>query len=405
MKILWITDSLPQAHGGGAATIYYHLLKHVSRQHQVFLACLVRSDEEQRQAAELGQFCQRVEAVVDRKGRRSLRTAVRVLLSDAPPLHRHFWSEELALRIQRMCLEETIDIAQIEHAHMAAYVRRLGGGPTPRRILCFHNIGRTYYRRLIPLEKRPRHKVELVLGWLRSRRWERRILRHADACLTLSTNDWRQLDAEAQRKGYVIPHGIDTEVLRPLVESPASRELLMVGNMSYLANEDALRFFAKRIFASIRAEMPGVHVTVVGRNPPRGIADGLAPESFTITGGVDSVAPYYQRAALLVVPLRAGSGVRGKILEAMAFGRPVVTTSIGCEGLDVTHGKELLIADRPSDFAACVLQLLRDPALRATLRESGRRLVEAQHSWPTVADKLLRVYEGLASLTSACRAS
>jgi len=397
MKILWITDSLPQAHSGGAATIYYNLIKQVARHHQVVLASLAHSSEEEREARTLSGFCQRIETVVVRKGRRSLRKAVRVLTSDAPPLNRHFWSEELAARIRRVCGEERIDVVQIEHAYMAPYVHCVGGGGTPRRVLSFHNIGRTYYRRLIALEKRPRLKAELVLGWLRSRRWERRILRHFDACLTLSTHDWRQLDAEAQRKGHVVPHGIDTEALQPLAETPESQELLMVGNMSYIANEDALRFFAKRIFADIRAEVPGVHVTVVGRNPPRDISEGFAPDAFTITGGVDSVTPYYRRAALLAVPLRAGSGVRGKILEAMALGRPVVSTTIGCEGLDVTHGKELLIADRPSDFAGCTLQLLRNPALRATLREAGRRLVETQHGWSKVADKLLRVYAGLAS--------
>jgi glycosyltransferase involved in cell wall biosynthesis len=170
----------------------------------------------------------------------------------------------------------------------------------------------------------------------------------------------------------------------------------MVGNMAYPPNRDGIRFFCDRVLPHIRAAVPDVRLTAVGQDPPAELNDRMPPGLITLTGFVDSVVPHYQSAALAVVPLRAGSGVRGKILEAMALGRPVVSTSIGCEGLDVAHGKHILIADSPSDFAACVARLLHEPRLCQQLAECGRQYAEGQHNWDASAGSLLRLYDALA---------
>jgi glycosyltransferase involved in cell wall biosynthesis len=114
-----------------------------------------------------------------------------------------------------------------------------------------------------------------------------------------------------------------------------------------------------------------------------------------VAGYVEDLIPWYSQAAVTVVPLRAGGGTRLKILESMALGRPVVSTTIGCEGLEVEHNRHILIADTPERFAGCVTRLLLDPALRDRIAAEARRLVEERYNWPAIGKRLLDVYNGL----------
>jgi glycosyltransferase involved in cell wall biosynthesis len=157
--------------------------------------------------------------------------------------------------------------------------------------------------------------------------------------------------------------------------------------MQYAPNRDGVRHFAEAIFPTVRAAVPDATLYLVGHRPP------LSPSpQVVVTGRVADATPYYEAARVAVVPLRAGGGTRLKILEAMAHARPVVSTSVGCEGLDVRHGEHLLIADAPSAFAGAVIELLRSAPLRARLADNGRRLVEARHDRRAIERQLAAVY-------------
>jgi glycosyltransferase involved in cell wall biosynthesis len=397
MNILWITDWPPDAEVGGAQSIYHHLMRRVMRSHSIYLATFVRSPRDRQRAAALGSLCRRVDTVDHSRGPRGLRGALSAPASGQPFWNQTFWSRTMAETIRRLCETHPIDIVQIEHAHMAPYVRWLPPGRPLWRILVLHNIGPIFFWRMWRIERRLRRKVQYLVDCLLSLAWERAIASRFDACVTLSAHDRRRLLALApQLDCHVVRHGIDVESLQPLPLEPASRELVMVGNMAYPPNRDGARFFCDRVLPHIRAAVPDARLTVVGQDPPAALTDRMPPGLITLTGFVDSVVPHYRSAAVAVVPLRAGSGVRGKILEAMALGRPVVSTSIGCEGLDVAHGKHILIADSPSDFAGCVARLLREPRLCQQLAEGGRQYVEGQHSWDASAGSLLRLYDALA---------
>jgi len=166
---------------------------------------------------------------------------------------------------------------------------------------------------------------------------------------------------------------------------------LFIGNMEYRPNIDAVLYFCEQILPLIKTEIPQAELYIVGLNPgPEVLA--LAGPGVYVTGPVADVRPYYSQCAACIVPLRAGGGTRLKILESMSLGRPVVSTSIGCEGLDVQNGEHLFIADTPQDFASKVLQLLGDENTRNHIVRRGRELVEQQYDWDVLARQLLTSY-------------
>jgi len=219
-----------------------------------------------------------------------------------------------------------------------------------------------------------------------------------DHCLVVSPDEARLLKkAVPAAKLSIIENGVDCANLRPLPPALNSSQLLFVGVMAYPPNADAVVHFCKSILPLIRRAIPEVRLTVVGHAPPMEVQTLASSGEVSVTGFVNDPIPYYAGASVCVVPLRAGGGTRLKILEAMALGRPVVTTSIGCEGLDVTDGEHLLIGDTAADFAQQVVRLLSEQELRNRIVVAARSLVEKRYDWTIIADKLARAYAALVS--------
>jgi glycosyltransferase involved in cell wall biosynthesis len=193
----------------------------------------------------------------------------------------------------------------------------------------------------------------------------------------------------------LVPNGVDTAVLRPLPEAAVGKRLIFVGHLRYPPNIDAVRFLAHHILPALHARIPEARLTVVGDGAPGALGEFRGRDDIDLVGRVPSPLPYYQDAHVAVVPLRAGGGTRLKILEAMALGRPVVSTPLGCEGLAVEDDKHLLIADDAEGFVAAVARLLTDRALAGRLTLEARALVERDYDWTGIADRLLRVYDEL----------
>jgi glycosyltransferase involved in cell wall biosynthesis len=186
----------------------------------------------------------------------------------------------------------------------------------------------------------------------------------------------------------VVPNGIDLDFYSGHFGTPESGSLIFPGALTYQANFDAMDFFLRRVFPSVKAKCPEVTLRITGRTDEVPVERLPLSERVTLTGYLDDIRPYVTQSWACVVPLRVGGGTRLKVLEAMALGTPVVSTSKGAEGLEVTHGEDILIADTPAEFADAVLRLLDDGALRAKLATNGRRLVEKYYSWETCARKL-----------------
>jgi glycosyltransferase involved in cell wall biosynthesis len=222
----------------------------------------------------------------------------------------------------------------------------------------------------------------------RTRAIERDLIERFNATLAVSDGDREALRRLVPGADvHVVPTGVDVAAFLPTDESRRdARTVVFLGSMDWHPNVDGVRWFIDVVWPAVRAAVPGARFRVVGRRPPPEIL-ALACDDVEITGDVPAVQPYLHEAAMSVVPLRAGGGTRLKIFEAMAAGAPVVSTTVGAEGLDVTPGEHLLIADEAEDFAAAIIGLLRDDGARRQLADRASRLVRA-FEWSAVGERL-----------------
>jgi glycosyltransferase involved in cell wall biosynthesis len=195
----------------------------------------------------------------------------------------------------------------------------------------------------------------------------------------------------------VIPNGVDTDYFTPQNPRPEKdRTIIFTGAMNYYPNHHAAKNFIKSIFPLIQNSIPDVQLVIVGANPPQSLLD-LASSQVIITGRVPDVRPWLSQAQIAVVPIRVGGGTRLKILEAMAMNIPVISTSVGCEGLDVKNGKNILIADDDKHFAKSVVNLLTNREIRVSLSEQGYALVMEQYRWDSIGRLMENSYNELTS--------
>jgi glycosyltransferase involved in cell wall biosynthesis len=305
-----------------------------------------------------------------------------------------YFFPEFAAKINALVRRRDIDLVQIEHSILAGYRDAVPPGCRPLTVLSFHNVAAQQYRRLARLAAGPGDWVVRALKAYLMRGWEGRLAGRFDHCLVVSCADRELLRAQAPGLAVsVVPNGTNAD-RPPLPEAEAGNDLLFVGVMGYPPNADGVIHFCRTILPLVRREVPDARLLIVGHSPPEAVRR-LAGDGVVVTGAVADVLPYYQQARVCVVPLRAGAGTRLKILEAMALGRPVVSTAVGCEGLEVTDGDHLHVADEPVAFARRVVRLLRARPLREALAARARRLVEERYAWPIIGDRLLGLYRQL----------
>ncbi|MFN8051061.1 MAG: glycosyltransferase family 4 protein [Acidimicrobiales bacterium] len=252
----------------------------------------------------------------------------------------------------------------------------------------------------------PARRASATLRWLIAsgfnlvdeRRWDR-VQRQAaatvDRVLVCSALD---VDRSGCPNAVVVPNGYecDWEPADHLaVGDPERPVFLFVGLLGYGPNVDAVRWFASDVMPSIRAELPGAEFRVVGRHSESVEALGSLP-GVTIVGAVDSLQPEMERADVSVVPIRSGAGTRLKVVEALANRLPMVSTAIGCEGIDVVHGEHLLIADHPVEFAAACVRLVRDPAARASLIDAGQQRYLEHYRWSAIRSEVASLATAIA---------
>jgi glycosyltransferase involved in cell wall biosynthesis len=267
----------------------------------------------------------------------------------------------------------------------------------PRPVVLFeHNVEHLIWQRLARIEKRPWRRALLEVEWRKVRRAEGQACRRVRLTLAVSGEDRQRLAEMAPgARVAAIPTGVDLEYFHPNGTAERAASLVFVGSMDWYPNEDGILHFLEAVLPRVRREAPGASLTVVGRNPSTRVRAAAALSGAEVTGTVDDVRPYVDRAAVFVVPLRVGGGTRLKIFEALAQAKPVVSTRVGAEGLPLVPGRHFVQADDPEDFARAVVALLRDPARRAALGAAGRQLVAERFSWAQVAHEFEQRLQGV----------
>jgi polysaccharide biosynthesis protein PslH len=395
MRILMITDFLPYPPTSGNPLRTYNLLRRLARANDIWVASLIQSAGEAEAVQRLREFCCGVETAVlgPRGALAQPGQALRYLLAGKPPELRLYRSQELAEKIRRLAGEVAFDVVEIEDSVMATYREDLPESLRSKTVLTFHDVVFNKFQRIARLEPKPGRKLRL--GWFAAgmRTWEPAAAERFARCITVSEADRRLLlSANPRLTIDVAPNGVDTTLYQPLDLPPAeSPALLFVGNMDYRPNVDAITWFCREALPQVRRHVAGLELWIVGVNPAAEVRRLEGP-GVHVTGGVADLRPYYQRCTACIVPLRAGGGTRLKILEAMALGRPVVSTAIGCEGLDVADGRHLFIADSPADFAEKCIRLLEDRSMRERMAGAARRRVTERYDWDAIARQVQQTY-------------
>jgi len=393
MRILIIVDYLPYPLIGGGRIRIYNLLRRVASRHEVSLAAFLEKPEDAEGVLHLRQFCARVETASFHKRSRLAKIPgmLRYALAGKPPELKLLHSEELVGKIRQLVSMVDFDIVQIE-SRMGLYLETLSQNSRCKSILMFQNFTFQQDSRVFRVERRWDRKLRALLNSFAMGQWEPRYAERFDRCTTVSEADQGLLKrANPRLQVDVIPNGVDIQKYQRLPAENVLPVLLFIGNMEYPPCVDAVLYFCREIFPRIRRTIGAVELWIVGRDPRPEVLR-LSGNGMHVTGQVDDVIPYYRQSAVCVVPLRAGGGTRLKILEAMALGRPVVSTTIGCEGLEVVDGEHLLIADNPEQFAEKTVRLLTDRQLYQHISTNGRQLVETRYDWDKIAGRLMEVY-------------
>jgi glycosyltransferase involved in cell wall biosynthesis len=264
--------------------------------------------------------------------------------------------------------------------------------PLPLRVLDEHNAVWSIVRRSAEASGWGPRRLLAEWEWRRLRAYESRLCRRFDRVAVVSETDAAALDL-TEDGHTVVPIAIDVDDLAYAPRTDEAGHVLSVATMFYPPNVEGVAWFAREVFPAIRQRRPATRFLIVGSRPPASIRRLATGDSgVVVTGYVAELEPFLRQSAVLVVPLHAGSGMRVKILEAFARGIPVVSTTIGAEGIDARPGEHLLIADEPAAFAEAVGRLLREPDAGERLARAARRLVEARYDWRTALRGLDRIY-------------
>lgn len=394
MKILYVTYGLPYPPDSGARARDFHLITRTARHARVFLCSLAATPDDAKHAAAMKPYCESVEVYEPRPGWR-LGDALRGARAGRPLAMHTFFFPEMADRIRRTIAEQGIGVLEIEHSFLAGYRAAVPDGHPCRTVLTFHNVGSQQYRRMARLRTSAASRLAFGVKALLMRGWEARWAARFDRCVVVSEPERELLLAQSPSLPVsVVENGVEVpEQLTP--GDGAGNTLLFVGVMGYPPNADGALHFCDRVLPLVQRSVPDVRLAVVGHAPPASVRRLAGRPNVVVTGSVADVVPYYRDARVVVVPLRGGGGTRLKILEAMALGRPVVSTSIGCEGLHVEDGVHLEVADEPAEFAQRVIRLLRQRERRDAIVAAARQRVEERYDWPILAGRLRAVYEGV----------
>jgi polysaccharide biosynthesis protein PslH len=388
MRILVLSPVLPYPPNWGFATRVYQFLRILSQRHEVTLVAYSEVAQGPDVDA-LRAICADVRLVPRTTTTAQKRLAQLTSLFSPTSFQ---WRSRHTPAMQRLLDEVTggkrFDVIQIESSQLACFALDRSAAV----LVDEHNIEYELLYRTYRTESSPVRRFYNWVEYAKFRREEIRAWRESDGVLTTSGRETRIIDAMGVAKSIrTIPNGVDTAYFAPS-EEPVDRDaIVMTGLMKYRPNVDGAVYFVAEVLPKILASRPRVVFYIVGGEPPEEVRR-LAGPNVVVTGTVPDVRPYVRKAAVFVVPLRMGGGTRLKVLEGLAMRKPMVSTSLGCEGIDVVHGEHLLIADDPAAFAADVLRMLDDPARSASLAAAGHGLVHRRYRWETIVEDLEAYY-------------
>ena len=413
MDILFLTQVLPYPLVGGAKIRAYYVLRYLARRHRVTLVSFVRPDDRPEDVAHLRTFCAAVHTVPLRRSRwKDGQALLEGLATGRPAVIARDRVVAFSGLLRWLVGQKHFHAVHADQTAMAQYalmardwIAARDEGTRPQTVLDQHNALFLVVRRQAAYEGNlPRR---LLWHWEARRlaRYEGKLCRHFDHILTVTEADKAALlslltpaEAAARHANFtVLPICVDPAAQPLLPRHDQTPQIMHLGTMFWPPNVEGILWFTREIMPLIVAQVPDARFIIAGKNPPPNIHDLSAPGSphsdyVRVTGFVSNPTGLLAQSRVFVVPLRAGGGMRVKILDAWQWGLPVVSTTLGAEGIEARPGENILLADDPATFAAAVVRVLRDPHLARRLRENGRSWVERHYDWRAVYPRLAAIY-------------
>jgi glycosyltransferase involved in cell wall biosynthesis len=386
MKVLFLSSWFPYPPDNGSRIRIFNLIKQLSREHDITLLSFSRDGEVAEERLKMmRRYCSTVQAVPLAPFRPTSFRSILGFFSLRPRSFVDKYSRRMQGLVERIRREGDFSVVIASQLDTAPYAVTLDGLPR-----VFEEVELATLREQYTSQSRVGRRLRYGLMWWKTRRFTAHLLRQFDGCTVVSQQERANVLSIAPncRHVVVVPNGVDLDRYKGHFGAPEPGTLAFPGALTYGANLDAIEFFLHEAFPLIKAHRPEVILRITGKTDGVPVDRLPLDESVILTGYLDDVRPAVAQSWACVVPLRVGGGTRLKILEAMALGTPVVSTSKGAEGLEATHGEDILIADTPAEFADAVLRLLDDRALRARLATNGRRLVESRYGWEGIGEKL-----------------
>jgi polysaccharide biosynthesis protein PslH len=401
-SLLFLSQTLPYPPHSGVKIRTYHILRILAKEFETTALCFFRSksggaDQVVKDSlAALGEFAS-IEAFPIPQEHSRGRLAWDHLRSIAMRRTYTVFSYEsrpYRARLEKIMSQHSFDLVHADSLDLSAYFPTVAGLP----LVCVHHDAQsTLLRRRADHQQNPLMRLYLRTQAKLMAEEERRWCPRVNLNVAVSSVDQQAMQALAPGSRFaVVPNGVDVDFFRPQNNLTPQHGLVFVGGVNWFPNRDALHYFRDEILPVLRARGLSEPVTWVGRASAEEIEEfGAGEGAINITGYVPDIRPYVHSAACYIVPIRAGSGTRIKILDAWAMGKAVVSTSIGCEGLAAVDGQNILIRDTPAEFVDAVELVLKNPDLRQTLGEQARRTAEEHYSWKAIGERMVEQYRAL----------
>jgi sugar transferase (PEP-CTERM/EpsH1 system associated) len=401
MKLLWLNAGLllPLDKGGKLRT--WHVMRHLAARHHITYLSFEDSTQTAADRAGMREVCAQLETVPRTdpvKGTwRFYADAAGYLIDPAPYAVAKYRSAAYRARLEALLARDRFDAIVCDF--LPPVVNLPDRLPCPS-IVFTHNVEAEIWRRHAEQAANPVSRLLLTQQWRRMLRFEAAALARFDRVLAVSEADDRTFARlypnSLQAPVHVVQTGVETDYFTPSAVASERTHMVFTGSMDWLPNEDGMTYFCREILPRIRQAEPDATLSIVGRAPTPAVRKLAEIPGVEVTGRVDDVRPHIARGAVYVVPLRIGGGTRLKIFEAMSMAKAVVSTTVGAEGLPVTNGRDIEIADEPARFAQAVVRLMRDEVTRRSLELAARTLVVERYDWSAVAHDFEHALAGAA---------
>lgn len=380
-RILMISPYFPYPNNNGGKVRMYNLIKHLSLEKDIYLLSYIESTDKKESINEMKKYCKEV-YVVERD------EAERIERKDVPRCVSFFYTHKMIDKLKSVIKEIKPDLVQIDFLVMSQYINHIKNIPV---IYTEHDMSNINFEQ--SFHDRDLSEKERFIEWGRLMKYTKKTLPKFNSVIVLTERDNKILNNFLpQCKTVLIPTGVDVDYYKPKSNKDnQENSLVYVGHYKHYPNLDAVYYFLGEIYPLILEKMNDVKVYIVGSGTPKELFKKKS-DRIVITGEVADVRDYLEKAGIFIAPIRLGGGIKGKVLEAMASGIPVVATKEASEGIKCNPGKDILVAEDEKDFALKTIELIRNMDYRNKIIANSRRLVEEIYDWKKITNRLNAFY-------------